>query len=801
MPHLPPPARDASGTARLHLQVTGAVQGVGFRPFVYRLASELGLTGSVLNDARGVFVEVEGPQASLEAFRRRLQEQPPPLARIHRIEAHWAEPSGSDAFRIVHSDEAGPLQAFVLPDVATCPNCLSEVLDPADRRHGYPFTNCTDCGPRFSIIGALPYDRPQTTMRGFVMCPRCRDEYEDPRDRRFHAQPNACPDCGPQLVIAGQAEAADPPLEAALAALRAGRIVGLKGLGGFLLLVDASDDAAVARLRRRKRRPSKPLALMVRDLDAAREICLVDATEARLLGGPESPIVLLQRRADAALSALLAPGNPRVGVMLPTTPLHHLIARGFDRPLVATSGNLSDEPICTDNVEAGERLGAIADCFLAHDRPIARHVDDSVAWTIDGAPQILRRARGLAPMPVLLAEPVPDLLGVGAHLKNAVSLSNQDRVFVSQHIGDMETPEALGAFRRVIADFMQLYRAEPSAIAHDLHPDYAATRWAIEASDGAADTPAALVGLPLVPVQHHHAHLASCLAEHHEEGPALGVIWDGTGLGTDGTIWGGEFLLGDTGGYRRVARLRPFALPGGDAAARDPRRPALALLHALGLAEEGTLAGLHSLRQQLGADLPLLRRMLDRDVNAPRTSSAGRLFDAVAAITGLADAVTYEGEAAMRLEFAAASGAGRDYRFELRSAPAPQAPAAARCGERVDGDLIELDWAPLLAAIIDDVGAGIPVEEIAAGFHSALLDAIVRVARRIGVGRVALSGGCFQNRRLQLGALERLPMEGFEVLIQRQVPPNDGGISLGQVVVAATRMQQAGAEAHGRENG
>jgi len=511
--------------------------------------------------------------------------------------------------------------------------------------------------------------------------------------------------------------------------------------------------------------------------------------------------LIITVEAGAPLAEGVAPGNPRVGIMLPTSPLHHLVARAFGDPLVATSGNLSDEPICTDNHEAATRLGEIADCLLLHDRPITRHVDDSVAWVIGDAPQVLRRARGLAPMPVLLGSDAPELLGVGAHLKNSVALASADRAFISQHIGDMETPEAFAAFRRVIADFVDLYRAAPEAIAHDLHPDYAASQWARDAVAGAIEAPESLRGLPLMAVQHHHAHLASCLAEHRVGGPALGVIWDGTGMGTDNTIWGGEFLVGDAGGYRRAARMRPFALPGGDAATRDPRRPALALLHELGCADRA-LDSLAALREQLGGDLPLLRQMLERGINAPMTSSAGRLFDAVAAITGLADRISYEGEAAMRLEFAAGSGRGRGYAFEMRTgpAPAPDSPHAGRVGETPAQELIELDWAPLVNAIVNDVSDGVPVEQIAAGFHDALVDAVVAVARRIGIGRIALSGGCFQNRRLQEAVLARLPADGFEVLIQRQVPPGDGGISLGQVAVAATRMQAAGARAPGQES-
>lgn len=796
------PAREVARGGRLHLQVTGAVQGVGFRPFVYRLAGELGLAGSVLNDSCGVEIRIEGPEPALAAFRQRLEQEPPPLARILSVTESRVLPTGEREFRIVRSNATGELRALVVPDVATCPQCLQEVLDAGDRRHGYPFTNCTDCGPRFSIIRALPYDRPATTMAGFTMCRSCQSEYDEPTSRRFHAQPNACPVCGPRLSLvnrAGDELPTSAPIDEAVERLRCGSVVAIKGLGGFLLLVDATSGAAVRRLRRRKRRPRKPLAVMVAGTAMARQICHVDTQEETLLSATEAPIVLLLRHPTSSLAPEIAPDNPRVGVMLPTSPLHHLVSRAFGRPLVATSGNRSDEPICIDNDEALARLAPIADLFLMHDRPVARHVDDSVAWIFGGAPQTLRRARGLAPLPIIVSRPQPTVLAVGAQLKNTIALGLEDRVFISQHIGDMETPEALDAFGAVITDFIDLYLARPVVIAHDLHPDYASTQWAIAATRGAADAPAALRGLRRLPVQHHHAHLASCLAEHQADGRALGVIFDGAGLGTDDTIWGGEFLQGDASGYRRVARLRTFALPGADAAARDPRRPALALLHAIDRADKDSLEKLPALRGWLGAEVHVLRQMLDRQINSPATSSVGRLFDGVAAILGLASTSTFEGEAAMRLEFAAAPGAGRDYPLPLR--PVATAPGrwAGQVGEQAVAEMLELDWGPLIEAIFQDTLHSVAPAEIAAGFHTALVGAVVEVVRRTGDTTVALSGGCFQNRRLQEQVLDKLTGAGIKVLIQRQIPPNDGGISLGQVVVAAARTQRAGAGAPAHE--
>jgi len=786
----------AGDRQRLRLALRGAVQGVGFRPFVYRLARELALGGWVRNDAAGLFVEVEGERDRLERFAERLLAERPAPAVVHAVERAWLPALGEVDFQIAASDAAAAKSAVVLPDLATCPDCRAEVGDPADRRFAYPFTNCTHCGPRFTIVVDLPYDRPNTTMRGFALCAACRREYEDPGDRRFHAQPVACPACGPRLALLDPAGRRLAEGEAALAgavgALAEGRIVALKGLGGYQLLVDARDDVAVARLRARKRRPAKPLAVMVCDLAAARAIAEVSPQEAALLAGREAPIVLLERRPAAELAAGVAPHNPRVGVMLPTTPLHHLIADALAFPLVCTSGNLSDEPIAIEDDDAVARLGAIADGFLAHDRPIARHVDDSLAWVVAGAPQLLRRARGWAPLPVLAPAAGATILAVGAHQKDAVALAVGGQVFLSQHIGDMETPQALAAFERVILDFLRLYEATPAAIAHDLHPDYPTTHWAqaaAQARSGLLERSGhAPFALPLVAVQHHHAHLAAALAEHGALGPALGFTWDGTGYGGDGTVWGGEALLGDACGFERVARLRPFRLPGGEAAVREPRRVALALLHQV----EGASAFDRELACCVGlsaGERRVLRQMIERGVASPETSSWGRLFDGIAALVGMPPVVTFEGEAAMRLEFLADVARAAPYPFPAVEAPAPDGLAP---GQRRRANLLELDWRPLVAALLADLARGVAGATIAARFHAACGEGARAVARVVGARRVALSGGCFQNRRLTAEVAERLAADGVEVLLHRQVPANDGGIALGQVMVA--RARAAGVE-------
>jgi hydrogenase maturation protein HypF len=783
-------AGKGAAARRLRLAVRGAVQGVGFRPFVYRLATELGLSGWVNNDARGVTIEAEGDPAALEAFTARLQRELPPLAAIHALERAWIAPEGVIGFAIRASDGGGPIAALLLPDAATCPECLAEVRDPADRRHLYPFTNCTNCGPRFTIIRNLPYDRAATTMAGFAMCPACQREYDAPGDRRFHAQPNACPVCGPHLTLHRRqgdvwitCGERDDALRSAAAALRAGEVVAVKGLGGFHLMCDAAQDAPIARLRQLKSRAHKPLALMARDLDQVCALAAVDDASAALLASPAAPIAILPRRAGAPLSPLIAPGNPTVGIMLPATPLHHLLLGELDGPVVATSGNLADEPICTDNDEAFARLGALADAFLVHDRPIQRHVDDSVARVVEGTPALLRRARGYAPAPLRVTRELPCILAVGAHLKNTVALSTGTQVHLSQHIGDLETPEALDAFERVIGDFLTVYGARPVAIAHDLHPDYAATRWAQEAAAGSAGL-ARLAGLPLVAVQHHHAHLAACLLEHGLEqvagGPALGVTWDGTGYGTDGTIWGGEFLAGDAAAFTRAAHLRPFRLPGGEAAIRRPWQIAAALLHEA-FGPEGCdpldFPGLRAVRE---GDLRLVQQMIGKGVNAPLTTSAGRLFDGIAALLGLVGECTFEGQAAMALEWCAEEmdgEGGAPYALALRN---------AQDGPRV------VDWMPLLGALRDDLRRGVAAPVIAGRVHGALAEAIAAVAADLGIERVVLTGGCFQNARLTSLTARRLEAGGFAVLRHRQLPPNDGSISAGQIAVTATKTPVRG---------
>ena len=765
---------------RLRAEIQGAVQGVGFRPFVYRLASELALAGWVINDTGGVVVEVEGDDEPLAQFAQRLIAESPPRAMVQTHNVTWLPPVGYAGFEIRHSQGQGQKTVQVLPDIATCDECLAEVQAAGDRRFHYPFTNCTNCGPRFTIIEALPYDRPHTTMRHFEMCPQCAAEYADPLDRRFHAQPNACPVCGPRVALL--LRGADPAtwatdareagaIDRAAALLADGHIVAAKGLGGFHLMVDARNPDAVGRLRERKPRRDKPLAVMVRDLDQARGLCDVSTEAAALLASPEAPIVLLPARPDAAIAPNVAPETATLGLMLAYTPLHHLLLQATGFPIVATSGNLTDEPICIDNEDALARLGPIADAFLVHDRPIARHVDDSVAWLPDGTPALLRRARGYAPRPVALPQPAPTILAVGAHLKNTVALSVGRQVFISQHIGDLETLGALNAFERVIADFLRLYEAEPTAIAHDMHPGYIATQWAQRITEAGPRAP----GVARIAVQHHHAHLAACLADAGVAGPALGVTWDGTGYGPDGVIWGGEFLLGAASGYQRVAHLRPFHLPGGDAAVRQPRRVGLALLWET----YGEAAWPTALADRLSApaERQMFAAMLRRGLNTPLTTSAGRLFDGVAALLGLHPEVTFEGQAALALEHIADPSVREGYAIDLVS-PGGDAP-------------LVLDWRSMLDAILADLRAGVAPGVIAARFHNALVAAAVTVARRVGEPTVALTGGCFQNRLLHTRLADALRREGLAVAQHRQVPPNDGGLSLGQVAVAAAQIGRA----------
>jgi hydrogenase maturation protein HypF len=833
-------AGPASRHARLRLTVRGAVQGVGFRPFVFRLATGLGLVGWVNNSPQGVFIEVEGPRAELEKFLLRLETEKPPLSFIQSLESSWLDPAGYTAFEIRPSETGGNKTALVLPDIATCPDCLHEIFDPKNRRHRYPFTNCTNCGPRFSIIESLPYDRANTSMKKFTMCPQCRAEYDDPHNRRFHAQPNACPVCGPRLElwesgtgilpVSDRLEACStisPPrdhdaLLAAAHAIRRGQIVAVKGLGGFHLMTDARNDKTVQLLRERKQREGKPFALMFPALESVKAECEVSPLEERLLRSPESPIVLLKQRNVGAMeswsagkrndchpitpplhhsiSFCVAPNNPCLGVMLPYTPLHHLLMAELGFPIVATSGNLSDEPICTDEREALERLGDIADVFLVHNRPIVRHVDDSIVRVMLDRELVLRRARGYAPLPITLnpqprkgawpprgftpstLNPQP-ILAVGAHLKNAVALSVGNQVFISQHIGDLETEQAHTAFRRVIADFEKLYDARPQIIAADLHPDYLSTKFALERrpparheSENASDQRAVPeAGVPIVmQVQHHIAHVLSCMAENEIAPPALGVSWDGTGYGLDGTVWGGEFFLVTDKNIKRVAHLRPFPLPGGDKAVKEPRRTALGLLHEIfgdAIFERKNVAPVAAFS---APELATLKTMLAKKLNSPVATSMGRLFDAVASLINLRQQIRFEGQAAMELEFAL-DGVETEERYEL--------PLVTRHSSLV------LDWSPMIEAILVDVQQGVSVGIISARFHNALTESIVAVAKRAGQNRVVLSGGCFQNRYLTERAVRRLQAEGFRPYWHQRVPPNDGGIALGQVVAALRRKE------------
>jgi hydrogenase maturation protein HypF len=753
---------------RLKAVVRGAVQGVGFRPFVYGLATRLGLSGWVSNTTQGVRLEVEGPRPLLNDFLLRLEREKPARSIIQSLEFSFLEASGYDGFAIRPSDDQGKKTAFVLPDSAICADCLHELFDPGNRRYLYPFTNCTHCGPRFSIIEALPYDRPNTSMKDFLLCAECEREYHDPANRRFHAQPNACPTCGPRLQLwdrAGQplGEHQDA-LRRAAVAIREGKILALKGVGGFQLIIDACDEEAVRRLRAGKCREEKPFALMYPSLEMLREDAFIDELEARLLSSPEAPIVLLRRKEGAVrLAPSVAPGNPNLGAMLPGSPLHHILLRELAFPVVATSGNLSEEPICIDESEALKRLGNIADFFLVHNRPIVRQVDDSVARVLLGRETILRRARGYAPLPIHVQQPVPAVLAVGPHLKNTVALGIGNEVFLSQHIGDLETPEAWLAFRRVLTDLQTFYEFTPETVACDLHEEYLSTKHARTLAN------------PLVKVQHHYAHVLACMAENELEGPALGVSWDGTGLGADGTIWGGEFLLVDSAvkmnrpetPFIRVAHLRNFRLPGGEAAIRQPRRAALGLLWEVFGEELYGRADTLALRQCFSEpELNVIRQMLARGVNSPLTSSAGRLFDAVASIVGVRQWTQFEGQAAMGLEFVLQPGVDRFYSFHV--------------GE--DG---VIDWQPMILQILEETHSGEPVGRTAAAFHNTLAEMMIAVARRAGIRQVVLTGGCFQNKYLLERAVRRLEQENFQPSWHQRIPPNDGGIALGQVMAAA----------------
>jgi hydrogenase maturation protein HypF len=779
-----------SDRVRTGIRVEGVVQGVGFRPFAYSLATSLGLSGLVGNDADGVFAEVEGGEEAVAKFLVLLELQAPPLARIERVTTRALGLTGSAEFVIAPSVPGGQRRTLVSADSATCDDCLRELTDAADRRYRYPFINCTNCGPRFTIVRDVPYDRALTTMSEFAMCPACAAEYHDPADRRFHAQPVCCRDCGPRLSLVDGARVPLPgtdPVAVAGTLLRSGQVLAVKGLGGYHLTVDAASEAASAALRARKHREDKPFAVMVADLATARLLCEVDETAARLLTSMRRPIVLLPRlpAAERRIAPAVAPGNRHLGLMLPYTPLHHLLLAAAGGPIVATSGNVSDEPIAFRDDEAFDRLAGIADAFLLHDRAIHVRADDSVVRSLGGRESVLRRSRGYAPEPLRVRPRFSQpLLACGAELKSTFCLAKGEHAVVSQHIGDLENAETLQSFVDGIEHFKRLFDIEPQPIAHDLHPDYLSTKYAMNLGDagpagghlagedlaGGHHAPVELVG-----VQHHHAHIASCLVDNDADGPVIGVAFDGTGYGTDGTIWGGEFLLADLSSFRRAGCLEPVPMPGGAAAIRQPWRMAAAYL-AAGYPDgvPAGLAVLHRNEQHWAA----VTAMAARGINAPMTSSAGRLFDAVAALLGVRDAINYEGQAAIELEQVA------DVR-EHGSYP------AAITG---DGEL-RLAGADLVRAAAEDLCAGVSVPVIAARFHNGVAASIAAMCARLreqtGLGIVALSGGVFQNllltRRVERGLAEL----GLRVLVHSRVPCNDGGISLGQAAVAGARARLA----------
>ncbi|WCB95113.1 Carbamoyltransferase HypF [Baekduia alba] len=752
----------STGRRRVRGHVEGTVQGVGFRPYVHRLARELGLTGTVGNDAHGVVLEVEGEGRAVAAFLRRLPVEAPPLAHVDGVRVHDVAPIDQDSFAIVESARGGAPDALVVPDAATCDACLAELRDPADRRHRHAFISCTHCGPRFTIVRGVPYDRPLTTMAGFPMCAACRAEYEDPADRRFHAQPIACPDCGPRLALLG-ADVGDAVDAAAAAAalLRAGAIVAVKGIGGYHLACRADDERAVAALRARKHREDKPFALMAADVAGARALVVLDEDEERLLRGPARPIVLAARRAGAPAAPAVAPHRRELGVMLPYAPLHHLLLADAGGPLVLTSGNVSDEPIAYRDADARERLAPIADAFLAHDRPIHMRTDDGVVRVAVGRPRVLRRSRGHVPshLPLPGGDEAPPLLACGAELKSTFCVARDGRAWVSHHLGDLQDAATRASFVDGVAHFERLFAVAPELVVHDLHPGYASTAYALERE-----------GVATLGVQHHHAHLAACLAEHGLDGPAVGAIYDGSGYGADATVWGGELLVGDARDFTRAGHLLAVPLPGGDRAVAEPWRMACAWLAAVEDDVEVPALPAALARHVTPRRWADVARLARSGLAAPPTTSAGRLLDAVAALCGVRATVSYEGQAAIELEAVADRAQRRAYPLEV-------------------GDDLVLDARPTIRAVRDDLAAGAAVPVVSARTHNALAvataEACARAAGRAGTDMVVLSGGVFQNRLLLEGCHADLTRRGLRVLHPERLPCNDGGIAFGQAAVAA----------------
>ncbi len=777
----------------VRIHITGIVQGVGFRPFVYGLAARLALNGWVRNTSAGVDIEVDGPQGDLEAFLNALRAEAPPLSRIDSFQVDWIPANGFSTFEIVHSEGKSGDFIPISPDVSICPDCLEELFDPGDRRYRYPFINCTNCGPRFTIIKDIPYDRPKTTMGIFEMCAACASEYDDPLDRRFHAQPVACPDCGPHVWLetkdglSGVDFQQSEAIRETRRTLAQGEIIAIKGLGGFHLACDAANSRAVEELRRRKLRVDKPFALMMPDLESVLPHCYLNQSERGLLVSRQRPVVILDKRPDSPIVPQVAPNQTTLGVMLPYTPLHYLLLErepGFPNALVMTSGNLSEEPIATGNDEARQRLGELAAAFLMHDRDIQTRCDDSVFRTFNLEPREvdsshpdrqpseipLRRARGYAPNPVQLPWDMPPLLATGPELKNTFCLTRGNYAFISHHIGDLENYETLRAFEDGIRHYERLFRIEPQAIAYDLHPDYLATRYALERSDRES--------LPAIGVQHHHAHLAACLAENEHPGdrPVIGLSLDGTGFGEDGAIWGGEILLADYAAYERLFHLAYVPLPGGDQAIREPWRTALAHLQHAGIEWEGDIPPVKFARKlstTAGDPLGLLHRQITNRINAPLTSSMGRLFDAVSSLLGVRHTVNYEAQAAIELESLVDQDETGTYPFAIEG--------------------VILNPAPMFQAMLSDLRANVPLPTLAGRFHNTLAGLLQRVCQKVrtqtGIEEVALSGGVWQNMTLLKKSIHLLQKDGFTVFRHHQVPSNDGGISLGQAVIAMNKLE------------
>lgn len=751
---------------RLKIIIRGVVQGVGFRPFIFRLASEMGITGFVSNSTSGVLVEAEGEKDILDKFSLRIKNEKPLHSSIHGMELCFLDAAGYSKFEIAPSSISAVSEIFILPDIAVCDDCLKELFDPGNRRYRYPFINCTNCGPRFSIIESFPYDRINTSMKFFEMCDDCRKEYEDTADRRFHAQPTACPVCGPEITLMTSSKEILSRNYSALSdtagLIKSGKIVALKGLGGYQLIVDALNDDAVLLLRQRKNREEKPFAIMTRNLPMSSDLCEISDLEKNLLCSPESPVVLLKKKNGRDVSKYAAPGNPYLGIMHPYTPLHHLLLSETDSPVIATSGNLSEEPMCINEDEAFSRLNKIADFFLVHNRGIVRSVDDSVIRIVKGREMIIRRARGYAPLPLPVKKSVKSFIALGGHSKNTISIKKDDNIFVSQHIGDLENKETEDYLIRTIKDLSEIYEIDPGYIIHDLHPNYATTRIA-----GDFDK-------KKMAVQHHHAHAAACYYENQLSGSCLAVCWDGTGYGSDNTIWGGEFFIFDGYDFKHTARLKNFLIQGGGKGIRDIKRAAAGVLY--DIFKENTFKKIkrfNFLRET--ENLKLIINILEKNINCFSTTSTGRLIDAVSFFLNLSSYSNFEGEAAMRLEFSADAGIKENYPFHINSE-----------------EILIIDWHPMIENILSDIKDGVTPGKISAKFHNTLVKIIVTAAMMINEKKVILTGGCFQNMYLLNSVIERLREINFTPYWHQRVPTNDGGISFGQAAYAAAILEEKG---------